>query len=176
MAEDGTMYVADCGNHQIRKLTVQGVVSTLAGSGSAEFLKDGEAAEASFFCPWGLALDVRDGSIIVTDFGNHCIRRVSPQHGVTTLAGTGKHGKNNGPAKEASFRRPMAVAMGPSGHLMVTDANGRLCLISESGHVSTVAIGFTAHVVFWWIVGAMRSWRTPETTRSSFVLCKAQRV
>jgi hypothetical protein len=71
---DGNVLVADAGNHRIRKISPEGLVSTLAGSGAAAFA-DGQGPAASFAHPHGLALD-GDGNVLVADWGNHRIRKI----------------------------------------------------------------------------------------------------
>ena len=91
---DGCVIVADFGNDSIRKITTDGLVTTLAGSGNRGFA-DGQAASASFNLPFGVAVD-GDGCTIVADFGNHRIRKITADGAVTTLAGSGNAGFNNG--------------------------------------------------------------------------------
>ena len=79
------MYVADARNHAIRKVSRDGAVSTLAGSGRAGYA-DGAAADAQFDYPFGLAIDGA-GNILCADENNHSIRKVSVDGVVSTLAG-----------------------------------------------------------------------------------------
>ena len=80
----GNIYVGDFNNHKIRKITPDGVVTTLAGSGTAGGV-DGTSSEASFSYPAGVALD-SSGNVYVADYGNHKIRKITPPQ--TTLSGT----------------------------------------------------------------------------------------
>jgi DNA-binding beta-propeller fold protein YncE len=70
----GNLYVADMGNHAIRQITPQGVVSTVAGTGAPGYV-DGPATEAQFRLPEGVAVD-SDDNLIVADTGNHRIRKI----------------------------------------------------------------------------------------------------
>jgi len=161
----GTLYVADSGNHAIRKVSVEGLVSTVAG-GSPGFA-DGPVAGARFNDPSAIALGP-DGSIYVADRHNGRIRRISPDglvstltealtpasggpgplgiavdasgntyvndydgHRIlkvaldsitTTIAGSGKPGQKNGPALQAQFNNPDDLAIGRDGALYVHDA------------------------------------------------------
>jgi sugar lactone lactonase YvrE len=134
----GNVYVADQHNHRIRKITPSGLVSTLAGSGSGEFA-DGQGISAHFKSPRGVAVD-RSGNVYVADSGNHRIRRISPSGLVTTLAGSGIKGSNDGLRTSASFRYPSGVAVDGSGNVYVADQyNHRISKISANGNVTTLA-------------------------------------
>lgn len=117
----GNVYVADTQNNMIRKINRGGVVSTLAGSG-AQGAADGRGDAASFYRPFGLGLDAY-GNIYVADSNNNKIRKVTPQGVVTTLAGSGEFGSDNGPGAKASFAGPADVAADLSGNLYVTDGH-----------------------------------------------------
>lgn len=82
----GNVYVADTGNHTIRKITPQGWVSTLAGSAGEPGSADGVGGSARFFLPHDVAVD-HTGNVFVSDRGNHTIRRVSPAGEVSTVVG-----------------------------------------------------------------------------------------
>jgi sugar lactone lactonase YvrE len=115
----GNVYVADWGNNQIRKVTPEGVVTTLAGStnpGSA----DGTGSAASFESPIGVAVD-SSGDVYVADTFNFEIREVTPGGVVTTVAGSSAAGSANGTGSAASFRFPTGVAVDPSGNIYVAD-------------------------------------------------------
>lgn len=116
--QGGNVYVADCFNNMIRKITPDGTVTTLAGNlkkGSA----DGQGKSASFNHPDGLAVDA-EKNVYVADVGNNKIRKITPGGLVTTLAGTGATGSKNGPAQQASFYRPFGLAIA-KGYLFVAD-------------------------------------------------------
>eukprot|EP01105_Mastigella_eilhardi_P016312 TRINITY_DN3720_c0_g1_i2.p1 TRINITY_DN3720_c0_g1~~TRINITY_DN3720_c0_g1_i2.p1 ORF type:complete len:238 (-),score=24.31 TRINITY_DN3720_c0_g1_i2:201-893(-) len=92
----GNIFVADTQNHSIRKISPQGVVSTVAGGGcGAHGCRDGVGSTALFHLPKGLVVDGTD-SIFVADFKNNMIRRVSPQGVVSTLAGAVEKGYRDG--------------------------------------------------------------------------------
>ena len=115
----GNIYVADCGNNRIRKITPSGVVSTLAGSGTAGNA-DGQGTEAQFKDPNGLAVDGL-GNIYVADCGNNRIRKITPSGFVTTLAGSGNKGADDGYGTAASFMDPWSVAVDSFGVVYVAD-------------------------------------------------------
>jgi sugar lactone lactonase YvrE len=122
----GNLYVGDCFNHTIRKISPKGVVTSLAGTnqpGSA----DGPVREARFFKPCGLAVDAAT-NVIVADSGNNTIRMITPQGLVSTLAGVpGRAGRTDGPAATALFNNPQGVAVDASGIIYITDTgNGML--------------------------------------------------
>ncbi|MDP6772541.1 MAG: hypothetical protein QF704_17670, partial [Anaerolineales bacterium] len=91
----GNVYVADTWNHMIRKITSEGVVTTLAGSGS-QGSANGTGTVASFSGPSGVAVD-GSGNVYVADKDNHLIRKITSDGVVTTLAGSGSVGSDNGP-------------------------------------------------------------------------------
>ncbi|RZL04808.1 MAG: hypothetical protein EOO62_20450 [Hymenobacter sp.] len=134
----GNLYVADTENHCIRKITPAGLVSTLAGNGTAGYL-DGPAATAAFNSPMGVAVD-RQGMVYVADNRNNCIRAISPAGMVSTWAGTTAPGLQDGPAATARFWEPIGLACDQQGRLYVADArNERIRLINPLGVVSTLA-------------------------------------
>ncbi|MFP5391546.1 MAG: gluconolaconase [Gammaproteobacteria bacterium] len=133
----GNLYVADTGNNAIRKVTPQGVVSTLAGGGAAGE-RDGPGATAQFNGPVGVAVD-RHGNVLVADTYNDRIRRIAPDGSVTTLAG-GAPGAQDGPAKEAQFDTPTAIVVDAQDNVYVADSgNGAVRRIGADGMVTTWA-------------------------------------
>ena len=134
----GNLYVADEANHVIRKITPAGVVTTFAGSGIAGFA-EGDAADARFLYPTGVAVDSAN-NVYVADSGNHRIRKVDAVTGVvTTHAGSGLAGYADGDFATAQFSTPIALAFGPTGNIIVVDRdNLRIRLIDAVG-VSTLA-------------------------------------
>ncbi len=118
------LYIADTGNHRIRKITPDGTVTTLAGTGVLG-LRDGAPDEARFREPTGIAVDV-NGVVYVVDQNNNSIRRVEPNGKVTTIAGDGTFGDSDGVGAAARFGTPEGIAIGPDGALYVTDLNNSL--------------------------------------------------
>ena len=135
---NGIVYVADYYNHRIRKITSSGNVTTLAGSGAAQFT-DGLGSAASFNGPFGVAVDSA-GAVYVADINNNRIRKISSSGNVSTLAGSGGATYADGLALAASFNKPSGVAVDSSGSVFVADyLNHRIRKISSSGTVTTLA-------------------------------------
>jgi sugar lactone lactonase YvrE len=121
----GNVYVGDTSNNRIRKITAAGVVTTLAGSGTATFA-DGTGTAASFHFPYGVAVD-SSGNVYVADTGNCRIRKITAGGVVTTLAGSGTATFADGTGTAASFDFPIGEAVDSSGNLYVGDmSNNRI--------------------------------------------------
>jgi sugar lactone lactonase YvrE len=134
----GNLYVADDYNNEIRKITPGGVVGVFAGTGIAGS-DDGPADKSSFQYPTGIAIDA-SGNMYVADDGNNLIRKITPGGEVSTLAGSGSSGSDDGVGKQASFFRPLGVAVDASGNVYVADYQN--CLIRKidpNGVVTTLA-------------------------------------
>jgi DNA-binding beta-propeller fold protein YncE len=136
----GNVYVADAGeNNRIRKITPEGMVTTLAGG--EEGFQDGQGASAKFNTPSALAIDAQ-GNLYVADTGNNAIRKVTPEGAVTTIAGSGAIGFKDGAAREAEFNAPVGVAVGAEGDVYVADTyNDRVRKVTRDGQVTTIAGG-----------------------------------
>jgi sugar lactone lactonase YvrE len=135
----GNLYVADTGNNRVRKVTPEGVVTTLAGDGSAGF-SDGPAAQARFDSPVGVAVG-KDGSVYVADTYNDRVRVITKDGQVKTLAGSGSPGYADGDGSSASFDTPCGVAVSESGDVYVADTgNDRLTKITKYGQVTTLIL------------------------------------
>ena len=146
--QEGNAFVADTSNHSIRKISRDGAVSTLAGSTEGEGgHADGAGDAARFSDPMALAVDI-DGNIVVADAGNHCIRKVTPEGVVSTLAGpTAGHptsqtyGNVDGPANQARFYGPQDVAIDMDGNVLVADChNMSVRMITHTGLSRGVAL------------------------------------
>lgn len=138
----GNLYVADTGNNRIRKITRQGMVSTIAGDGTAGYA-DGPAAQAQFNGPIGVAVN-QAGDVFVADSYNDRVRLISRNGQVTTLAGAKGPGYADGDSNAATFDTPCAVAVAPDGSVIVADTgNRRLRRIAPDKKVSTLQITFS---------------------------------
>jgi RHS repeat-associated protein len=128
IASDGEhvfIYLADTGNHRIRRLDATNSVVTLAGAERG--FADGSASQARFAEPSGIAVD-GDGKIVVADAINSLVRSVDPTlatsgslQAVTTLAGTGERGATDGAGNVARFYTPRGIAVSPSSAVVVAD-------------------------------------------------------
>lgn len=138
--KSGNIFVADGGNNCIRKITPGGVVSTYAGIGMAGYL-DGAGNVAKFNSPSDLCVD-NAGNVYVSDFNNHRIRKISSGGIVSTVAGTGTAGYNDGSAVLAQFNYPRGICIDQQGNLYVGDSwNHRIRKIDNTGNVGTYAGG-----------------------------------
>lgn len=136
---EGNLFVADTGNHAIRKVAPDGSVTTLAGNGSPGYL-DGVGRAAQFNGPVGIAVDAA-GIVYVADTYNDRIRRIGKDGSVTTLAGSGAPAFFDGPALQSAFDTPSALAVGLDGTLYVADTgNHAIRRIGVDGTVDTVAM------------------------------------
>ncbi|MBL7818650.1 MAG: putative Ig domain-containing protein [Saprospiraceae bacterium] len=134
----GNVYVADYSNHKIRKITPAGVVTTLAGSGTAGST-DATGTSASFYLPMGVAVDA-SGNVYVGDLLNNKIRKITSAGVVTTFAGSGAQGSTDGTGTSASFKNPGYITRDASGNFYVADnSNYKIRKITSAGVVTTLA-------------------------------------
>lgn len=136
----GNVYVADTGNHTIRKVTSSGNVTTIAGLAGSAGGVDGNAGAARFSSPQSVAIDSA-GNVYVADTGNSTIRKIAPSGDVITLAGlAGSTGSSDGNGSAARFNAPKGIAVDSAGNLYVADTyNDTIRKISSTGDVTTVA-------------------------------------
>ncbi len=139
----GNLYIADSGNHRIRRVdATTGLISTVAGTGTAGFSgDDGDAVSAELNRPSYLALD-GTGGVYIADTNNHRVRHVGADGLITTIAGTGEVSFNGDgiPAVTASVRLPASLALNSSGVLFIADTgHGRIRKVDANGIISTVA-------------------------------------
>ncbi|MEW6158363.1 MAG: SBBP repeat-containing protein, partial [Verrucomicrobiota bacterium] len=134
------LYVADTDNNVIRKISAFGTraVVTYAGTGQRGY-KDGALAEAQFDFPNDLVIDTA-GNLFVSEFQNHTIRKVGADGRVTTVAGNGIAGYQDGIGTAAQFRFPSGLARDGNGNLYVAEwSNHTLRKITPAGVVTTLA-------------------------------------
>ena len=138
----GNFFVADQVNCSIRKVTPSGVVTTIAGTGYSGFV-NGAGTNASFYYPTGIVVDT-NGNIFVADNLNHAVRKITPAGQVSTVAGTGYSGYQDGPGNIAAFNQASAITFDASGNLLVADQfNNKIRKISAGGYVSTLPLKYT---------------------------------
>ena len=135
----GAVYIADSFHNLVRKV-VNGVITTVAGTGSPGYTGDnGAATSATLNSPWGLAMDAA-GNLYIADAGNSAIRKVSGGV-ITTIAGTGTAGftGDSGAATSATLKGPGGIALDAAGNLYIADfGNNRVRMVS-GGTITTVA-------------------------------------
>ena len=142
----GDVYVADRGNHTIRKVTPAGVVTTVAGLAGTPGSANGTGSAARFSGPVGIAVDA-SGNLYVADRGNSTIRKITPNKVVTTLAGSaGNAGNVDGFGTSAQFDSPFGLAVDTNGTLYVADfGSSTIRKVTSAGWVTTIA-GFAYNV------------------------------
>lgn len=138
----GVVYVSDTLNNRVRKITTDGKISGVAGTGQPNANGDGgPATEAALQGPEGLAFDSA-GNLYIADTFNHRIRKVAPDGIITTVVGTGTPGfsGDGGPATQAQLNYPRSVYMDASGTLYIADTlNNRIRAVTENGVIATIA-------------------------------------
>ncbi len=123
----GNLYLSDTDNNRVRKVDAFGIVTTVAGNGTAGYSGDGGAATAAqLSLPYGLAVDAK-GSLYVADYGNNRVRMVSPAGIITTFAGNGTEGYNgdNGRAAYAWLYGPRNVVLDAASNLYISEFYGQ---------------------------------------------------
>src|SRR5438876_1100136 len=117
----GNLFIADAQNNRIRRVTPDGIITTVAGSGISGLGDGGAAFWAQLNHASGAALDA--GNLFIADTLNHRIRKVTPDGIITTVAGSGTGGfsGDRGPAVSAQLNFPYSVAVDASGNLFIAD-------------------------------------------------------
>jgi beta-lactam-binding protein with PASTA domain/sugar lactone lactonase YvrE len=173
VGRDGSLYIADMGNHRVRRVGTDGIITTIAGVGRSVWNSQlwrwvttgygysgdgGPAVDAMLHYPSSVAVGP-DGSVYIYDDGNARIRRVGTDGIITTLAGTGQSGYSGdgGPATQAMITSttisgligPGGIDVGMDGNLYITDRTmGRVRRISRNGIITTVAGGAGCYYAF----------------------------
>jgi len=134
------LYVADFFTSIIRKITTNGVVSTLAGLANNNGSVDANGSSARFYFPAGVAVDT-NGNVYVSDSVNETIRKITPNGDVSTLAGLARnYGTADGTGSSARFHNPSGMAVDNSGNVFVADeASATVRKITSGGVVTTLA-------------------------------------
>jgi sugar lactone lactonase YvrE len=138
----GNLFIADMGSNVIRKVSADGIITTVAGNGTQSYSGDGgQATNASLNLPAGVTLDFF-GNLLIADMGNHRIRKVDPTGVIITVAGNGtnSYSGDGGAATNAGLYYPEGVAFDPFGNLFIADRNNsRIREVSPNGIITTVA-------------------------------------
>ena len=134
----GNFYIADWGNHRVRKVTIAtGIISTFAGNGTGGYISDGVAATATRIKnPDGLAFDAA-GDLYIADYGNNRVRMVNTSGIINTVAGNGTsaYAGDGSVATATGINRPVGIAFDATGNFYVTDS------LHQSVRMITVATG-----------------------------------
>ncbi|GIV44182.1 MAG: hypothetical protein KatS3mg035_1305 [Bacteroidia bacterium] len=134
----GNVYFADSRNHRIRKVTTEGQVITIAGTGLSGN-STGKGTQSMLNWPAGVAVD-KNGNVYIADYGNHCIKKLLPNGELILLAGNGLPGYKDGKASEALFNKPIGVYVDYTNNLYVIETkNHTVRKIDSDGEVTTIA-------------------------------------
>ncbi len=139
---EGSLYIADSGNHRIRRVRPDGIIETVAGTGVAGFSGDGgPAVFAQLAFPLALAFGL-DSSLFFTDVESHRVRKITLDGFLFTVAGNGEADfkGDGGPAERASLNFPAGLAFDAQGNLYLSDfGNSRLRKVSPEGVIQSVS-------------------------------------
>jgi len=143
----GDLFIADASNNRVREVTTNGVITTVAGNGTAGYSGDGgTATNARLHTPTGMALDAF-GNLFIADASNNRVREVTTNGVITTVAGNGTAGYSGdgGAATNARLNAPTGVAVDALGNLFIVDYyNNRIREMNTNGVITTVAGNGTA--------------------------------
>jgi sugar lactone lactonase YvrE len=138
----GNLYIADRNNHRVRKVDTRGIITTVAGNGTAGFSGDGgKATEAMLQHPSGIAVDDK-GNIFISDRSNDRVRVVNRKGVISTYAGNGEDGAkgDSGPATKGQLSKPFGLALDKKGNLFIADRkSNRVRMVTPQGILHTVA-------------------------------------
>ncbi|GAB3940270.1 hypothetical protein GCM10028805_01770 [Spirosoma harenae] len=136
----GNLYIADSQNYRIRKIGVDGMISTVAGNGTSGYSGDGGLAiNAQLFLPGAIAVD-NAGNLYIADSNNNRIRKVDTNGIITTIAGNGTYQTtgDGGPAINAAVYLPVDIAVDDAGIVYVSQQDSRIRKISADGTILPV--------------------------------------
>ncbi|RUL87649.1 NHL domain-containing protein [Tautonia sociabilis] len=142
---EGNLYLVDRLNRRVRKVDAEGIITTVAGTGTNASSGDGgPASVAALVEPNGVALDPEETTLYIADVSGHRVRAVDLRTGgIRTVSGTGepRHSGDGGPARDASLHGPRAVEVGPDGTLYILERNGNTlrAVDPRSGIIRTIA-------------------------------------
>ncbi len=137
----GNMFISDRLNHQIRKVSADGKITTIAGTGeSAHYGDGGPASEAAFRDPAYMTTD-KEGNLYIADTANNMVRKIDTKGIVSTVAGNGNHENtgDGGPALKAGIRNIDYLAISPAGELYIAGMNSHIIRkVTKDGNIETV--------------------------------------
>ncbi|MBZ5580784.1 MAG: hypothetical protein LAQ30_01025 [Acidobacteriia bacterium] len=136
----GNLYIADSGNHRIRKVS-GGAITTVAGTGAQGYGGDGgPAANAQLNTPQAVAVD-DSGNLFIADTNNYVVREVTASNRISTVAGSGVPGYSGdlGPATLAQIGTPQGIAVDKIGAVYISDGATRIRKLFPGGIITTVA-------------------------------------
>ncbi|WP_225438512.1 SMP-30/gluconolactonase/LRE family protein [Candidatus Frankia nodulisporulans] len=142
VASDGTLYFADLGSSTIQRVTPNGIITTIAGTGEKGYSGDGGPATAAKLNVPSVSLGTDGKTFYLADYNNNRVRRIDPNGIITTIAGTGTKGLSGdgGPATAAQFENPSSVVVDGEGGIFVSDnGNDRIRRIDPNGTITTIA-------------------------------------
>jgi uncharacterized protein (TIGR03437 family) len=137
----GNLVFADSNNHVIRSISPQGIITTIAGTGTPGYNHDGvPATQSQLYKPTDVAFDAA-GNLYIADSVNNRVRRVDLNKNITTVAGTGTGGfSGDGVATSVQLFTPTGINFDNSGNLMIADRdNNRLRILTPTGQIKTIA-------------------------------------
>jgi trimeric autotransporter adhesin len=137
----GNIYVADYGNHRVRKIDTTGNINTIGGNGKIQFSGDDGPATSAGMDPIDLAVDSA-GNVLVVDQLNNRVRMIAPNDTITTVVGTGMagHTGDGGPAAAALLNLPSGIALDSSGNMYIADeGNSAVRRVTAGGLITTIA-------------------------------------
>lgn len=138
---EGNLYINDIANNLIRKVDVDGIITTYAGTGEYGYTGDGgEAIKATFAEIYGIAMDKTCGDLFLADYFNHCIRKIDKATGIiSTVVGCGEEGYSGdgGHALKARISRPVAIYIGEYGDIFIAES-GNSCIRFVSKEEETI--------------------------------------
>jgi hypothetical protein len=139
--QSGILYIADLNNNRIRRVSLDGRISTVVGTGVPGYSGDaGPAVAAKLSYPWHVAVNA-DGTLYIADWGNQRIRAVSADGSIRTVAGNGAGGYSGdgGLATNANLKGPIAIALDSIGDIFIVDGdNNCVRKVTADGIISTI--------------------------------------
>ena len=141
-AEDGTLYISDSTHSRIRRVSPNGTIETVLGTGEAGTSPPGFGPDTAIRFPERLALDEEHGRLLVADTHNHRVLALDTDTlDATLVAGAGESGfsGDGGPATEARLHLPLGVAIGPDGSVLISDTRNHVIRhVDAAGTIDTV--------------------------------------